>query len=123
MRYYYQEVLELATHCGGLDVPVMWSDIETYHDWSEGVTIPDVVEVLALVDEAAKAGMQAGFYSSPPMWRLAGNPPVGPDAWGWCANYTQTPPTTLAAATPFGGLKMVGHQFTSTPLDQNVFIL
>lgn len=129
VRACYQDVLDLAEQCGGLDYPLMLADVETYHDWVEGDTIPGVGEIMDMVDEAAKQGKRAAFYSSPPMWARAGNPLLdGADAVGWSANgptYGQpTPwPDSLDGVAQFGGLEMVGQQFTSVPLDESIFLL
>jgi hypothetical protein len=101
----------------------MWKDIEDYPDWKLGPTIPDVSEVEALSDECVKLGVRDGYYSNPTEWGHAGNPQIGPDAVEWDANYTNVKPADLSAARPFGGLTVVGHQFSSTPLDQSMFLI
>lgn len=122
VRAMFREVLTLAVNCGGLDDPVMWTDVETYQDWYDGVTIPNAVEVESLADESLKLGVTFGAYSSPPMWSLAGNPQLGSRCLSWGAAYVEAEPADLIDAPRFGGMTPVGWQWTSTPLDQSLML-
>lgn len=98
----------------------LWLDIETYTD----DTIPGLQWISAARAEAYRLGIPIGIYTSREMWRRAtGDPytPVFAELPLWAAQYT--PPTPeIDDYAPFGGwASCQGRQWTSTPIDQNVF--
>jgi hypothetical protein len=95
--------------------PVLWLDAETYQN-----TAPEVAWFERAVYVADTFGLQLGpgFYSAPWFWNdylgatqlFAGRP-------GWGATYNGMP----GRVASFGGLRMLGHQFSADQVDQNVF--
>ena len=118
VRSAFTEVCNLAQNCGGLDVAYPFADIETYTDG----TIPNAQEIEDIADEAQLNFLMPAFYSSPPMWAKAGNPQIN-DGVGWGAKYINKEPADLSGAPHFGDLKMIGWQWTSSPLDRSLFVL
>lgn len=98
----------------------LWLDIETYTDGS----IPDLNWIAEAEAEAAVLGIPVGIYTSREMWRRCtgdGDNPAFSHLPLWAAQYA--PPTpSLDDYAPFGGWPTcLGRQWTSDPIDQNVF--
>lgn len=106
----------LAT-AAGLDLAVLWTDIETYTDG----TIPTAAQVDDAMDECAQLGLTPGVYTSPEMWRRAGNPRVEPHWRNWTALYNGRADLAVPEYGGWAAEQIVGHQFTSTPIDRSVF--
>lgn len=104
---------------------ILWLDIETYVDtWTGDESIPDVLWIAAAEAEAVRLGVVMGMYTSREMWRRCtgdGDDPSFAHLRQWAAQYS--PPTaSLDDYRPFGGqTECYGRQWTSTPIDQNVF--
>lgn len=104
---------------------ILWLDIETYVDsWTGDESIPDVDWISAAEAEANRLGVSMGIYTSPEMWRRATGDSFNTEFRHlslWAAQYTPPAPD-IDAYRPFGGwARCQGRQWTSTPIDQNVF--
>lgn len=104
----------------------LWLDIETYVDsWTGDESIPDLAWIAAAEAEAARLEVPLGLYTSREMWRRCtgdGDDPSFNHLPLWAAQYS--PPTPdIDDYAPFGGWAPIchGRQWTSTPIDQNVF--
>lgn len=98
----------------GVNLPVLWLDIEEYPD--DG-SIPTGDEVIAAVGTCYAEGVQPGIYTRRDIWDRIGAPQL-PGVWLWDANWNGD--ITLNVE-PYGGMTVKGHQWTSTPIDQSVF--
>jgi GH25 family lysozyme M1 (1,4-beta-N-acetylmuramidase) len=114
-RQTVRDALALARSCG-LRLPVLWLDAETY----EG-TWPDVAWLREAVDECRVQGVQPGIYTGRWFWEgYLGNPEDFGDLPLWTAEYQDGP--DIEGLTLYGSWRRAsGHQWTSTPVDQNVF--
>lgn len=98
----------------GVELPVLWLDVETYN----GVA-PTRAEIEDAIVECHMEGVRPGIYTASWMTSYVDFSGLGRiPCWG--ASYNDTP--TLESVRPFGPwTEFAGHQFTSNPLDQNVF--
>ena len=108
-----RDAIELA-RSEGVELPVLWIDVETYTDGS----IPGSLVIEAALDECWQLSVRSGIYSSRVMWSRIGNPMNLSGVPIWVADYNGQKDLSV---TGFGGGEVFGHQFTSTPIDQNVF--
>lgn len=99
----------------GLDLTrALWADVETYLDGS----MPSWYSVTNFLTGCREAAIRPGIYSSAEMWRRGKYGQLGPDVLLWAARYGVEP----WDVDPFGGMSLVGHQYSSTPVDQSVFL-
>lgn len=104
---------------------VLHLDIETWFDpWVMEESIPDKDWIAAAEAECSVLGVVPSIYTSREMWRRCtgdGDDPSFNHLPLWAAQYS--PPTaSLDDYRPFGGwASCSGRQWTSTPIDQNVF--
>lgn len=113
------DVLDLAESCG-LDLPVLWIDVEDYTDGS----IPRWETVRDALTACDERGVTGGIYTSISMWAKLNAPDIPEGIPLWTANYGSAP--DLEGTPLYGGWTrewLRGHQWTSTPVDQNVFLL
>lgn len=101
----------------GVSLPVLWIDVESY----EGEPGPDVEWIRDAVSECNRLGIRPGIYTGRWYWDA-----YLPDVTEfshlplWLAEYDNDP--NVDNVTLFGGWnEAAGKQFTSTPVDQNVF--
>src|ERR1035437_2395228 len=92
-------------------------DVETY---GAAASIPSEATVRAAID--ACGGTPPCIYSSPSMWARIGSPSM-PGVRGWGATYINAEPVDLSGAPQFGDLQMIAWQWTSSPLDQSLFLI
>jgi hypothetical protein len=107
----------LAT--AGVTVPVLWIDIEPYQTNSN---LPSTEQIKQCIELVRRGGISPGIYTGPWVWSLLRNPidPVINACPLWTAEYNGL--ATLSDVTLYGGWTVaVGHQWTSSPLDQSVF--
>lgn len=113
-----RRAMSLAVIAG--DISRIWIDWEPYTDR----TAPPVSKVLACAQEIEWDGFKAGIYTG--RWFAANQP--GVDLLGdyplWTADYSTAPASEPPLTPPlYGGwAEAAGHQWTSTPLDRNVFL-
>jgi hypothetical protein len=103
----------------GLDLPVLWLDVEVENHWS-----PDPQLNVAVIDGAIRAlqqrGVTAGIYSSGPMWRqITGDARVDVPVWvatsvtdyrllpQWCATGLGGHPAEMAQYVAWDGRRTV----------------
>lgn len=102
-------------------IPVLWIDVERY---PADQTIPGEVHIASALDECDRLGITAGIYTSQSEWGRIGSPSTFKDRPLWTAFYS-TPPEAALDTTPlYGGWTRDmcwGHQWTSTPIDRDVF--
>ena len=82
-------------HAAGVDAPMWWLDVEIMNSWSPNQGL-NALTVKAAVETLAKAGIKAGVYSTPAMWRqITGGAQMDVPVWvagaptdasapGWC---------------------------------------
>lgn len=100
----------------GIAIPILWIDVERYTDGS----IPTWHEVVDAVRYATEQYGQAGIYTGKWVWDILGNPIGLGHIPLWYSHYDIQP--TLKLPSPFGGwTEAVGHQYTSDPVDLNIF--
>lgn len=95
----------------------LWLDVEPYHDSdTETVTIPSVEWIRQAIDEGQRTGITIGIYTGKWVWDI------------YFSGVTEFSHLPLWAAVydgpfvPFGGwTEPEGIQWTSTPIDQNIF--
>lgn len=101
----------------GFAIPILWIDIERYTDGS----IPTWPEIIEAVRYASEQYGQAGIYTGKWVWDILGNPIGLQHIPLWYSHYDIVP--TLKLPNPFGGwTQAVGHQYTSSPVDLNIFV-
>jgi cell wall-associated NlpC family hydrolase len=108
-----RDALALA-QSAGITLPILWLDIEPYTDGS----IPSVDWIRAALAECEAQGVRGGIYSGAWVWPRLGNPSL-PDVPLWTAIYDGSPALDVAA---YGGMRLVGKQYGTTPCDTNVFL-
>lgn len=100
-------------------VPLYWPDIEPYLTNDNLPTIEQIKEAGSIHDEYSQPN---GIYTGPWVWSLLRNvsdPAINSKPL-WTAEYNNKP--TLIDTTMYGGwTSCVGHQYTSDPVDLNVF--
>ena len=114
-----RDAIELA-RSEGILLPVLWIDVETYTDG----TIPSALTIAAAIDECELLGVQPGIYTSSAMWQRIANPNFSHLPL-WVAHYYFEPRPNLEGVQLFGGWSrdmVYGHQWTSSPVDQSVFL-
>lgn len=104
--------LNLARSCG-VALPLLWLDIEPYTDGS----LPGADWIRAALAECEAQGVRGGIYSGAWVWPRLGSPQF-PGVPLWSAIYDGVPQLDV---TPYGGMRLVGKQFTTHPCDTNVF--
>lgn len=118
-----RDILDLEARSGVSVVMDPFADIETYTDGS----IPTREQLDDILDEYARQAYDPGFYSSVEMWRRVGSPRyAGVRGWGAGGPRYKTGgdwPLSLDGAPAFGGLSIMGWQWTSNPLDLDIFRL
>jgi GH25 family lysozyme M1 (1,4-beta-N-acetylmuramidase) len=107
------DALSLAQEMG-VTLPILWLDIETYQN-----SLPSVAQIQACVDACDAAGMKCGIYTGKWVWDLLGNPIQFSHLPLWHAAYDNR--HELIPVNYGGWTICQGHQYTSTPIDQNVF--
>lgn len=109
------QAVALAESCG-VDLPVLWIDVEDY----EGTPPPGEDWLLEAGAEAMVWGERPGIYTGSTFWRKIGNPTSMSDWPLWYARYDER---QVIDPVDFGGwTEPSGHQFTSTPIDQDVML-
>lgn len=97
----------------GANPKVLWIDAEGEKN------IPDAAWMSRAFNAAAKLGMQAGIYST--YYWLRDHFGATQEFLGqpcWMASYG----VPYFQVTAWGGMHIVGHQFTSSPYDRSVFL-
>lgn len=111
--------LETAGKCG-VKLPILWLDIEEY----AGQPGPQEWWISLAVELCDDAEVRVGLYTAKWYWdkHHAGSVTFGHLPL-WAAQYDfASPPADLSLFKPFGGwTKAAGIQWTSTPVDRNVF--
>ena len=117
-----REGVNLA-NSAGVGLKVLWLDIEEYLDGS----LPGPAWIREAVAECRRLGLgiaingreyHGAVYSGEHVWRkLSGL--VLPDTMLWSANYNNRADLDVPR---YGGMTLVGHQYTSSPCDRNVFL-
>src|SRR3990167_2056445 len=113
------QAIDLAIEAG-LALPFLGIDVETYVDGS----IPDGATIARAVAQCVKRDVEQVIYWSKEMWRRAGSPTDEVyNIYQWAADYVGFEPDDLYSTDPVVGprILLVGHQWTSDPIDQNVF--
>jgi cell wall-associated NlpC family hydrolase/GH25 family lysozyme M1 (1,4-beta-N-acetylmuramidase) len=108
------DALSLAAEAN-LVLPVLWIDVETYPNDN---SCPTAEQVRAALDRCAERGVKGGVYTGKYIWQALGNPSF-PGVPLWYAHYNDRP---VIDTPQYGDMTPVGHQWTSSPLDQNVFL-
>lgn len=109
-REVYHQAVDMAQGC-----ELLWPDIEAYTDGR----FPNADECLQIFDEMKRNNAHPSLYTGPWMWEKLGRPNFGPEVWLWNANYNNK--ADLVSVPSYGGMTQVGHQYTSTPIDLDVF--
>lgn len=108
--------LDVLARAGESRVPILWID-------AEGTTnLPTVGWMDTAFDEAVRQGQRPGIYSNP-SWlsQHFGNTQAFAGQPLWTANYNGHMDVD-DPSYQWGGMQVVGHQFTSTPIDRSVFL-
>ncbi len=113
-RVSVRDGISLARSCG-VELPVLWLDIEEY---PSDHSIPNSIWIETALDECAVQGVRGGIYSGRYVWQKIGSPAF-PGVPLWTADYNERPDLDVPV---YGGMELVGHQFTSTPVDQSVYL-
>lgn len=115
------DALDLAERAG-ITLPILWIDCETYRESNGTTTYPTQAQALQAVQACEARGVRAGIYTG--NWFVEGY-------WGgnvgelasrpvWLAAYDDV--ATLETPSPYWPRELVlGHQYDSTPIDQDVF--
>lgn len=110
------------SQAAGVTLPILWLDLETYHEADGSTTWPSYEETVAAVEACERQGMRAGLYTG--NWFVEGY-------WGghvgllaqypvWLADYNGVP--DLNTPSPYWAAdKILGHQYQGNPIDLNVF--
>lgn len=97
---------------------ILWIDVEPYTDGS----LPTVEQVGEAITYCRSLDQRVGIYTGPWVWEKLGWPDVS--VWEvplWTAEYNDR--ADLSSVRLFGGwTSCAGHQYTSTPIDRNVFL-
>lgn len=97
-----------------LQPTILWLDIEKYTDGS----LPNAHHIEAALAYSQVLGQEAGIYSGKYVWDSLGNPSF-PGVKLWSANYNNQHDLVVPS---YGEMVLVGHQYTSTPVDRSVFL-
>jgi Glycosyl hydrolases family 25. len=116
-----RQVSEVSEFLQGyqLQANLLWPDIEPYQNNTNMPSLPQIKLCTRLIVDYER---DPGIYTGPWCWALLGNP-VDEELNAlplWSAEYNQQ--ANLDHVTLYGGWTHVaGHQYTSNPLDRNVF--
>ena len=106
--------LDLAAELN-IRLPILWIDVEPYN----GV-YPKLQDIEDAVEVCVNRSQPCGIYTGKWVWDALGNPYYWSYLPLWHSHYGIEPSLTLS--NPYGGwTTCVGHQYTSTPIDQNIF--
>lgn len=97
--------------------PVLWCDIEPYRT---NDNVPGIGWIVSAREETERLGYTFGIYSGYWVWQLLGFPTELDDAYAWLAEYNGK--QTMELTHVHGLSRVVGHQWTSKPVDQNVWL-
>ena len=103
-----------------LALPFLAIDVETYVDG----TIPDGLLIARAIAQCVKRNVEPVIYWSKEMWQRAGSPTDDVyNVYQWVAQYGGFEPDDLYSVDAVVGphYLVVGHQWTSVPIDRNVF--
>ena len=107
------DALGLAAEAG-ITLPLLWIDVEPYTDG----TCPSASQVSAALDRCAAVGVTGGLYTGLYVWKRLGQPSY-PGVPLWYALYDDRPVIDIPQ---YGDMRPVAHQFSSSPVDQSVFL-
>ena len=119
-------ILELCESMN-LVLPILWLDLETYTDRDGNVIDPgpDAPWLRKAFEACDSVGMKAGIYTG--LWWIRGHFPGGELAFSefaerpiWLSDYDGQ--ANLDTPLPYGFAEVSGKQWTSTPVDRNVFL-
>lgn len=99
----------------GFDLATVWIDCE---DGAPGAALDDWLS--RAVAQIEQMGYRAGIYTGTPWWRAQGDSRGFMRLPLWIANYGSAPAID-SVPIPDGWTQAAAHQWTSTPVDQNVF--
>lgn len=105
--------MQLSRSCG-VELPILWLDIEPYPSDN---SVPGAAWIRAALAECAAQGGRGGIYSGRYVWDRLGHPQF-PGVPLWTADYNNRADLDVPG---YGEMRVVGHQYTSTPVDRNVF--
>lgn len=109
-----RDALALIRSCG-VEPPVLWIDLEPYTD----NTVPSVGQVQEAVAAIEAEGARPGIYTGAWCWPRFGHTTAFAHLPLWAAVYAGG--RTLDIPLFGGWNQALGHQYTSTPVDLNVF--
>lgn len=116
-----RDAVDLMQRCGIEGVP-LWVDLETYAERSGGISYPTRLETQAACAEIKRLGAEPGIYTGNWFVRDYWGGTVGELAtyYVWLADYSSEP--GLNIYSPYWPRELVvGHQYTGSPVDLDVF--